>query len=156
MSADLRIEGSEKLGALSEALRRYGVTELEGDLYKGIVKSVEPLVQAVKTSLKDYLPDRYAEQLAASLVDKAVRLAGSNPGVRLAATAKTPRDKQRDLKSLNRGRLRHPLYGNRGWWYDQDVKKGFWDEPLIDASAAVERELIKVLDNIAKELAKKL
>jgi hypothetical protein len=156
MGADLRIEGSEKLGALSEALRRYGVVELEQELFDGIVKSVEPLVEAVKKSLKNYLPDRYAEELARTLVDKAVRLAGTNPGVRLTASAKTGRGKQRDLASLNRGRLRHPLYGNREWWFDQEVKKGFWDEPLIDESDAVRAELVKVLDDIAGKLAAKL
>lgn len=156
MSVDLRIEGADKLGALSEALRRYGTVELERELGDGITRAVVPLVAAVKQSLKVYLPDRYAEALAASLVENAVRLAGSTPGVRLAASAKTPRGKQRDLMALNRGRLRHPLYGNRKHWYDQDVKKGFWNEPLTDESDAVRKEVVKVLDNIARELADKL
>lgn len=156
MSADLRIEGSEKLGALSDALRRYGTVELEKELFQGITRAVEPLVKAVKESLKDYLPDRYAEAVATSLVERAVRLAGSNPGVRLTASAQTGRGKQRDLISLNKGKLRHPLYGDRDWWYDQEVKKGFWDEPLLDESDAVREELVKVLDGIARELAGKL
>lgn len=156
MGADLRIEGSDKLGALSEALRRYGTVGLEKELYDGITRAVEPLVAAVKKSLKGHLPDRYAEAVATSLVERAVRLTGSNPGVRLTASAKNVRGKQRDLVSLNKGRLRHPLYGNREWWYDQDVKKGFWDEPLADASDEVRKELVKVLDNIAEELAGKL
>lgn len=156
MSADLRIEGSEKLGALSDALRRYGTVELEKELFQGITRAVDPLVKAVKASLKGYLPNRYAEAVATSLVERAVRLAGSNPGIRLTASAKTPKGKQRDLVGLNKGRLRHPLYGDRQWWYDQDVKKGFWDEPLLDESDAVREELVKVLDNIARELAGKL
>jgi hypothetical protein len=156
VSADLRIEGSEKLGALSDALRRYGTAGLEKELFDGIERAVQPLVAAVKKSLKTYLPDRYAEAVAVSLVERAVRLAGSNPGVRLTASAKTRRGKQRDLVSLNKGRLRHPLYGDREWWFDQEVKKGFWDEPLLDESDAVREELVKVLDNIARELAGKL
>lgn len=156
MGADLRIEGADKLGALSDALRRYGTTELEKDLYEAITKSVVPLVGAVKESLKEYLPDRYAEAVATTLVERAVRLAGSNPGVRLSASAKTPRGSQRDLAKLNRGLLRHPLYGNRNWWYQQDVKKGFWDEPLQDETETVRAEIVKALDRIAKELAAKL
>lgn len=156
MSIDLRIEGADKLGALSDAMRRYGTVELERELGQGIERAVKPLVEAVKKSLKTYLPDRYAEALAASLVENAVRLAGSTPGVRLTASAKNPRGKQRDLASLNRGRLRHPLYGNRGYWFDQEVKKGFWNEPLTDESDAVRKEIVKVLDNIAREIADKL
>lgn len=156
MGADLRIEGADKLGALSDALRRYGTTGLERDLFDGISRTVKPLADAVKKSLKGYMPDRYAEEVAATLVERAVRLAGSTPGVRLSASAKNSRGKQRDLAKLNQGILRHPLYGDRDWWYSQDIKKGFWDEPLQEETAVVRAELVDVLDGIAKKLAAKL
>jgi len=80
------------------------------------------------------------------------RSTGKNPGLRLVGKAKTPEGKDRDLASLNRGRLRHPLYGNRKHWYDQQVSPGWWDEPLLESAPQAREEIVKALDDVAKRM----
>lgn len=59
-----------------------------------------------------------------------------------------------DLYALDRGVLRHPLFGNRNHWYSQKVKRSWWTYSLNKAadSGVVRRELLRGLDEIAKKL----
>jgi hypothetical protein len=57
-----------------------------------------------------------------------------------------------DVRSLDRGRLRHPLYGNRRHWYDQKVTPGWFTKTLQRQAERVRRELIGVLTDISKKL----
>jgi hypothetical protein len=155
MVAELRIVGADKFGYLAKALKESGNKDLRKELYKGIGRSVRPLSAAVKKGTASYFPRRYALELKKSLRLKTKKLV-RNPGITRAASAKTPRGKDRDLASLNRGRLRHPLYGNRRYWYDQDVSPNWWDEVLAEGADEVRQELVNVLDDIASKIEKKL
>jgi len=154
--AELRIEGADKFGKLAKALKEIGDKELRKELYAGINRAVKPLTQDVKDSTPRFLPRRYAVELAKSLRVRARRRAGRNPAVSLVAKAKTPGGKERDLASLNRGRLRHPLYGNRRYWFDQEVSPNWWDDPLLEGADRVREEIVNVLDDIGRKLEQKL
>lgn len=170
MVVELKVQGVDKLSAVTKALRQYGDKDLRKDLYAGINRAVKPLGQDVRDKLRAFLPNGYADELYDTLRIKAVRRAtGGGVGVRLNATAKSAKvrarkgrrsrpartasgGKERDLRSLNRGRLRHPLYGNRGFWFDQSVTPGFWDRPLEANADEVRRELIRVIDDIGNKV----
>lgn len=156
MVVELSVRGADKFGALAKALRAAGDKELKKELYRGINRAVKPLTEDVKRGTPKYLPRRYAFELAKSLKVRARRRAGRDPSVRLVGQAKTPRGKDRDLASLNRGRLRHPLYGNRRYWYDQDVSPNWWDDPLFEGVGAVREEIVRVIDEVGDKIAKKL
>lgn len=156
MVAELSVKGAEKFGILAKALRDVGDKELRSALYRGINRAVKPLTEDVKKSTPNYLPRRYAVELSKSLRVRARRRAGRNPAVYLVGQAKTPKGKDRDLRSLNRGRLRHPLYGNRGYWYDQAVSPNWWDDPLFKGAGEVRKEIVRELDDVAVKLARKL
>lgn len=156
MVAELSVKGAEKFGYLAKALRQTGDKDLRKELYAGISRSVKPLTAAVKAGTQNYFPRRYALELAKSLRVRARRRGGRDPSVRLVGQAKTSRGKERNLAALNRGRLRHPLYGNRGFWYDQAVPPNWWDEPLLEDVDQVREDLVSVLDGIARKLEKKL
>ena len=156
MPVEIRVEGADKFGRLAKALRQTGDKELRKELYAGINRAVKPLTAALKDSTPRFLPGRYAAELSRSLKVRTRRRGGRDPGVRLTGSAKTPRGKDRDLASLNRGRLRHPLYGDRKYWFNQKVSPGWWDEPLSDGADEVRQELVNVLDDIGRKLARKL
>jgi len=42
-----------------------------------------------------------------------------------------------DLVHINRGMVRHPLFGNRDHWYTTYVPKGFFDKPIAQATPTV-------------------
>ena len=156
MVAELRIEGADKFGKLAKALRQAGDKELRKELYSGLNRSVKPLTEAVKKGTASYFPRRYAFELAKYLRVRARRRAGKNPAIFLVGKAKTKQGKERDLASLNRGRLRHPLFGNRRYWYDQSIPANWWDDPLLENAEQVREDIVNVLDEIGKRLEKKL
>lgn len=156
MSPEVRVEGAEKFARLAQALRQIGDKDLRRELYAGINRAVQPLTESVRHATRRYLPDRYADELSKTLRVRARRRTGRDPGVSLAGTAKTARGKDRNLRALNRGQLRHPLYGNRERWSTQQVSTGWWDEPLSDGADEVRQELVNVLDDIGRKLERKL
>lgn len=156
MPIEVRVEGADKFARLARALRQIGEKDLRRELYAGINRAVKPLTTSVRESTRRYLPDRYADELSRTLQVRTRRRAGRDPGISLAGTAKTSRGKDRNLRALNRGVLRHPLYEDRRYWFNQKVSPGFWDEPLSDGADVVRRELVNVLDDIGRTLARKL
>jgi hypothetical protein len=150
--ADISVRGAEKLAILARALREAGDKELQRELYRGLNRAVKPLRQDVKESIGDFLPQRYARVLARDLkVTARRRTGGRNPALYLLGQAKN-----RDIASLNRGRLRHPLYGNRRFWYSQRVRRDWWTHPLIRGAPEVRRELERTLDDLAKKIARRV
>src|SRR5437879_534039 len=107
MADHVSIEGAEKLAAIGKRLKEIGDKELKKQLAAGLRKAAAPMVQAVQGSAESTLP--HTGGLAALIGDAKVtvsnRLSGNNVGVRI--TAKLPGV---DLGSLDRGRLRHPVF----------------------------------------------
>lgn len=154
MVADITIRGANKLAILARALRETGDKELQREFYAGLNRKVKTLRQDVKDprSIGEFLPQRYARALARDLKVTARRRTGGQwPALYLLGQAKN-----RDVASLNRGRLRHPLYGNRRRWYDQRVRRGWWDIPLVRDAPEVRRELERTLDELAKKIARRV
>lgn len=139
-------------------LRETADKELRKELYAGINRAVKPLTVTLKGSTRQFLPDRYAAELSRSLRVRTNRRAGRNPRVRLVGSAKTPSGKERNLTALNRGVLRHPLYGDRRYWFDQSdgVRPMFWDKPLTDNADEVRQVLVHVLNDITRQIERKL
>ena len=80
---------------------------------------------------------------------KAVR--GRNPAVKV--TAYPSKGRSLDLRSLDGGRLRHPLFGNRGHWYSQAVTPGWFSDPMLRNSDVARRELLRAVDEVVRQLA---
>lgn len=59
-----------------------------------------------------------------------------------------------DLESLERGRLRKPLFGDREHWFDQPVTAGWWSKALQSATdETVRRNILEALDRVAAKAA---
>jgi len=149
---DVKVTGAEEFGVLARRLKQAGQVELRKELYAGINRSVRPLTMKVRTSIGGYVPNRYAGELATSLRVTTSKSSGRNPAVRLKAAAKTGRGRPRELSRLNRGVLRHPLYGNRRHWFNQTVRPGFYDEPLEQGAPRVRVELMEAIRAVARKI----
>ena len=54
-----------------------------------------------------------------------------------------------DLRALDQGRLRHPLFGNRQFWYQQRVTKGWWTKHLEKAATkAVRTDVVQAVERV--------
>lgn len=109
-----------------------------------------PAVVAMAPSL---MPDRYAGLLAKDLhISTSVRFSGSAPGVTASVSAPTGGPQGRDVSSLERGRLSHPLWGNRHHWYRQTVTRGFASKPVRESKPAIVAQIDRELEQISDDV----
>jgi len=146
---DVTVRGADEIAHVSRLLREVGDKELRRDLYRGLNRATSPLKRAVKERARATLPSRggLAARVASSSIAVRTR-GGQHPGVRLVARGKA------NLDRLDRGVVRHPVFGNREVWVSQQVTPGWFTEPLQEGVAPVQRELLDVLDDISRRLAR--
>ena len=58
----------------------------------------------------------------------------------------------REVKNLEAGALRHPLFGNRGFWYRQRVRRGFASVPLRAVRPHIVRRIDAELADIKRDV----
>lgn len=61
----------------------------------------------------------------------------------------------RGIRSMNRGVLRHPVYGNRKVWVTQRIRVGWWTTPTEKTRRKVEDEMTSTLDRLARQVGKR-
>lgn len=150
--ADLELRGADDVDALVRRIRTHADAKaLRKELYAGLNRVTKPVREDMKASIGPSLPSRGG--LAALVMAKASlttsAVAGRNAGVRIKA-----RHRSYDLKRLNEGRLRHPVFGNRGVWVEQTegVNPGFLDEAFEKSKPEIARGVQRVLDDIARKV----
>lgn len=141
LSAQLRAAGSEGQG-----LRR--------ELYRAVNAAAKPLAKEIKDAghLRSYMPNRYADVLAADMTVSATKSTGRNPGVAIKAKG---RAKKRKLKQLDaEGVLVHPVYGDRDKWVRQTtrVRPGFFSDPCKEAAPDIRDQVLAAMREIGKRI----
>lgn len=151
MPVDLRIVGAEQLADVARRCKEAGDKELRRDLMRGINRSLKPAKAAVKAAALRELPRRGGlnRVIATSRIGSRSRTGGRNPAVFL-----TGKKAGHDLRSVDRGRLRHPVFGNKSVWVTQEIKPGWWSRTLQDQAPRVRREVVDVLEDVARRLAR--
>lgn len=132
MAEDFEITGTQQFVALAKRLNAQGKQGrgLWRELNTQMKNAAEPMTDAVLTHLADYLPDRYAKVLRTTLTVRVSRSTkGGSAGLKLVGKARGAK-KNRHIRVINQGTLRHPVHGNPEAWVDQTVKPGFWSQPL--------------------------
>lgn len=149
---DIDLRGADDVDALVRRIRTHADAKaLRKELYAGLNRVTKGVREDMKANIGPSLPSRGG---LAALVMAKVSLttsatSGGNPGVRIRARHKTY-----DLKRLNEGRLRHPVWGNRGVWVEQTagVDAGFLDEAFDKNKPEITRGIQRVLADIARKV----
>lgn len=144
------VKGAEQLAALAKRLRGAD-KEYRKELRIGLNRATKPLKESVKEQLPLFMPANYAKVMRRAIKPKTVIRTGGMASVRITAIAKG-RHKNRDVRALDRGTLRHPLWGNRAWWYAQKVKAGFWSTPMREGGPRVRAEVMDVIRTVNAKL----
>lgn len=149
MAVDLRVTGASELEVLGRRLKEAGAKELKNELVRTLKAETKPLRADIKKSGLDNLPQRGGLNRWASstLPSATVRDSGSRVGVRIRKAKKG-----HDIRSLNRGRLRHPVFGHRDRWVQQDITPGFFDKPIPEHEDALRERLLEAIRAIADRL----
>lgn len=145
------VAGAEELEKVGRRLVEIGDNQLRKQLLKGIRTAAKPLVEDIRESARDQLPHRggLAELIAKSKMGIRTRLSG-NVSVRLVATS------PHDLDQLNRGKLRHPVFGDRENWATQDVPKGWFDKPVEKREPAIRDAVLDAMHEIAEQATRRV
>ena len=124
--------------ALRKELRAAGDKAAVSALRKGLNSALKPIQVEVNKQADKVLPagGGLAKRVTTARWTTKVR-GGRRPAVK-GEMSQRKKGKSRvtrrsvkgrlDLRSLNAGRLRHPVYGNRRAWVSQRVSKGWFDK----------------------------
>lgn len=145
---DVRVTGADNLAVLAKRLKEIGDNDLRKEMLAGIRRAAKPMTQAAKERAESDLPKAGGlnEVVAKSKFSTRTRTAGRTPGVRVVAS------NPHDVQSIDRGRLRHPVFGNREVWVTQKITPGWFTDAMNSHADEVRREMLRVLNTVARKL----
>ncbi|MCF6376898.1 hypothetical protein L2K70_04720 [Nocardioides KLBMP 9356] len=149
---DVELRGADDVDALVRRIRTHADAKaIRKELYAGLNRATKGVREDMKANIGPSLPSRggLAALVMAKVSLTSGAVAGRNAGVRIRA-----RHRSYDLKRLNEGRLRHPVFGNRSVWVEQTagVNPGFLDEAFDKNKPEVIRGVQRVLAEIARKV----
>ena len=144
---DLRVSGADDLERVARRLKEAGNKGLRRALLKRIREVNKDTITAIRANALATLPRRggYADIIADSKIGTRTKMSGNSVGVSLQGRNGF------DLRSLNRGRLRHPTYGH-GPWVSQAVEPGFFTDPIEADLPRLQQGVVKAIDDIRDEI----
>lgn len=155
MGLEVRISGADQFKRLAAQIKAEGNKGLGQEMARALTKAVEPLGKAIEAEAGVVAPSGYRAALTRSLKHR--RTVRANPrtaSIRLTTTAKG-KVENRDLPALNRGDLRHPVFGRRRKpWKVTRIEPGFHDRAVKAGGPLAEQNLLQVLDDFGDRLAK--
>jgi hypothetical protein len=168
MPQAFRILNTGSLLQLSRSLRSAGHDNIRGSFQRRIRRAAEPLRDDLQDTMRT-LPIRSGGRKAgkrggpspttrplratlAGAIRISVRTAG-NPGATVwVDKASLPPDLRKMPDALNTGRIRHPVFGNRRRWAQQDAPALWWDKTVRRHAPRMTREVERVLDDVRSRL----
>ena len=155
MGLDVRISGAEQLRKVAAQIQATGDKGLGREMGRALNKAIEPIKTAIAESAAESMPSGYRGVLTASLKHRRTqRTAARTASLKLTTFAPGKRER-RDVVRLNKGQLRHPVFGRRRKpWTTTSIRPGFYDRGTRRAMAEAEQRLGVVLDDFARRLAR--
>jgi hypothetical protein len=159
----VQVTGQRDLYRLAHNLHTAGQKGLKRELDKASRKAGQVIAKEVKDHTKDYIPANFERRWDTSFeADVEVRLiAGRRITVVFYARGKTVR---RDIRAINAGRLRHPVFGrNRRLkngtlqanpWVMQTIRPGLVDEPARRAMPKARKQIEDAIDRVSQQIVK--
>lgn len=152
--SDLKITGTEEFIRVAKALNAQGSAGrgLKRELMAAVKAAAKPMEDEVRDHVAQYLPSGYAPIIARDLVVRPSQSTrGNSIGLKLKGHAKGV-TRRRHVRVIDKGTLRHPVWGNREAWVDQRVRPGFWSTPLTNAREKPAKEIRRAIQAVARKI----
>lgn len=148
---DLKLAGIDDLAALGQALKDAGDKELRRELLRAGQRLTKPVKDNIKKHAVTDLPrrgglNRWVESRLN--IKTQVRLSGKNVGIRIVSAGKGTVD----MRAINNGKVRHPLFGDRDHWYLTAVRPGFVARAIDEMADDVREEFLQAVADVAARL----
>lgn len=165
MGLELELVGSEKLRRLASEIKLRGDQGLGREMNAALKKATEPVRTAIRSEYT-HLPHRggYAGDFTRSLRFRTQSRAGARQASFRLITFADGVKERRDIGLLERGQLRHPVYGRSrpgrkgerraNPWAITAVRGGFHERGTADAMKHAESQMGEVLEDFAHRLIK--
>jgi hypothetical protein len=146
----IEVAGVEQLELVARRLREVGDKGLRKELHAGLNRATKPMKAAIRSSAERNLPASGGlnRLVARSRLSTSTKI-GRNPAVRVTGALSG-----HDLKAMDRGRLRHPVFGNRRAWVNQKIRPRWFTDAATGEVPAARREIVQVLDDVAASLTR--
>lgn len=166
---NIRVTGGARLQRTILALKEVGAEGLGKGMAAGMVIAARPLEPAVRAAAQSRMPSGYASTLSKSLKFRTTIRSFKYVARVTWRVHGDGQSERRDVPALNRGILRHPVYGRTrrlkhharhkatslaNPWVAQRVRPGFVDDPLRELGQNVAKEMDKVVDQVAAKLTR--
>jgi len=128
------VEGGTELREVALRLKAAGDLELWKQLQKTIRVATAPARPAIRAEARNTLPRKGGlnEWVAGSAIRTSVLYGRHTAGVKVTVSKRG-----HNARDIDRGQVRHPLFGNREHWYTTQVPPGFASRPLNALRPAV-------------------
>lgn len=169
MPQNIRVIGTGQLIELQLRLRRAGHENIRSSMQRRIRRAAEPLRDDLQSGIRSLRissqgrkagkrggPSPTTRPLRASIA-RAIRISvrtGGNPGAKVwLDRSRLPDDIPMGVVNrLNEGRLRHPVFGNKRRWAQQNATPLWWDNTVRAHQPRITREVQRVVDDVRRRL----
>ena len=145
---EIRIDGAAQIRAVQQELRRLGDKRAFRYYYRGLNRATKPLRAAAQREALRTLPKRGG--LAARVAQEKLRATNRSGGVSIVG----PNNRQ--LRLIDAGFVRHPVWGNREVWRTQPVMAGYFSRPMEDGAPVARKEVLVEMDKVARVVADRI
>lgn len=154
MALEFEVSGSSQLHVLAERIRAVGNKGLGQEFARALKDTAEPLQASVREESARVLPAShgYAALFSESLQFRTQLRTGAREASLRLITYADGKSERRDIRTINSGALRHPLFGRRKHWFTTRVRSGFFDRGTDQAADVAEKKMLAVIDDFAKRL----
>lgn len=168
MSLEFRIDGAATLHKVAKQIYFEGRRNLAREMGNALSKAADPVKVSIRSEAEATMPKHggYSAVFSKSLRFRLERRNGVQQATAQLITYADGQGERRDIVALNRGNLRHPVFG-RGRRLTQGVKKGnnvanpwavtsiragFHKRGTDHAMGEAQKKLGEVIDSFAKRL----
>lgn len=149
----LQGQGAEDYARLARALKAAGRKDLQRELGRAVREGGKVVRGEGRVVAVEWLPSRggLGPRTARAAYRTRMR-AGRSPSVTVVASLrKQDGGGKVDLRAMDRGRLRHPVFG-RGRWVTQQIRPGWWSEVGLRSGRKARRLVEAGMDRVRQQL----
>ncbi|MFZ3558166.1 hypothetical protein [Streptomyces sp. BH055] len=171
---EVRLLNTGTLLELQRRLRSAGNENIRSSMQRRIRSAAEPLKDDLQSTIRHLEirsagrkrnrqgiiphggPSPTTRPMRAAIADAiriSVRTTGGGAGARVwIDRGRLPADLKGMPNAINEGRIRHPVFGNRSRWAEQNAVPMWWDRTVQSHTPRIEREVARVLDDVRRRL----
>jgi hypothetical protein len=137
---------ARQIANLARELKAAARGDLRRLLLKDIRPAARPLIDEAKKSALENLPKSggLAAEVASTEIKVRTSLSGSYARLRLVGIS------PHRLRSLDAGRVRHPVFGDLSNWVTQDIKPGWWTTAMEAESPEVRKAIVRSVETVQR------